>query len=84
MEIDSNDVTVDFALVALSSGLLSLAFSTAKFNGLAVAELHLHPAPVVGVSDGGVARVNLSELTGRGNFTGSSGTGLGLEASSHS
>lgn len=82
MKINSNNVSINLALVALSSGGGFLALATAELNALAVTELHLHPAPVVGVSDGGVAGVDLSELTGAGNFFSSHGTGLLVEASS--
>ena len=83
MEVDSNDVAVDLALVAFSSGLLGLALTTAEFNRLTVAELHLHPAPVVGVSNGGVARVNLGKLALGVNLLGSGSASLGVEASSY-
>lgn len=62
MEVNPDDVAIDLGLVALSSLLLLLALATAELNALAVTEFHLHPAPVVGVSDGGVTGVNLCKL----------------------
>jgi len=83
VEVDPDNVTVDLALVALSSRLLGLALATAELNALAVTEFHLHPAPVVGVSNGGVARVNLGKLALGVNLLGSGSASLGVEASSY-
>lgn len=60
VHVNTNNISVDLVLLALTSGGRSFTFSTSESHAGTVAERHLHVTPVASVSNGRVARIKFS------------------------